>query len=181
MNRALGEVSIQNNQVTITLNALVKYIPTEIVTLYVAAASATPSLRVAIPVVDGKLVYWGFAALTPVLLILMYASKRASDGIPPLPKAKELPWWKMSAATVAFLVWALAVPGNPYVLGDSGAVIAGFGAIIISTLLTLLEPIFERPAAASPQPLPAPSGPAPSLPQNNPPPTSPTIPPGGAG
>ncbi|MCL5275063.1 MAG: hypothetical protein M1434_10030 [Chloroflexi bacterium] len=188
--RALNEASIQDNQVTITLNALVKYIPTEIVTLYVAAASATPSLRVAIPVVDGRLVYWGFAAMTPILLILMYASKRASDGIPPLPKAKELPWWKMSAATVAFLVWALAVPGNPYVLGDSGAVIAGFGAIIISTLLTLLEPIFERPSAISPQPSPVPTVPQPvpqpttpqPAPQTSPQPTTPpTVPPTGAG
>ncbi len=175
---------IQDNQVAITLNALVKYIPTEIVTLYVAASSTTQSLQTAMPFIDARLLYWGFTALTPLLLVLMYASKRASDGLPVLPKAREMPWWKMSAATVAFMVWALAVPGNPYVVGNGAPIIASFGAIIISTLLSLLEPIFERPfPAAPPQPDPVPEIPPVTTPQQpapQPPPTKPPLtPPGG--
>ena len=148
--RAATEVAVQDNQISNTVNALVKYIPTEIVTLYVAAASATPAVRSAIPDFDARITYWGFAILTPLLLILVYASKRASSGLATLPPVSQLPWWKMVAATIAFLIWALAVPSNPYITGDSGAVVAGFGAVIISTLLSLLEPIFERPTPVTP-------------------------------
>jgi hypothetical protein len=156
--RALTEFGIQDNPITATLNALVKYIPTEIITLYVAAASATPSLAIVLPLMNGKTVYWGFAAITPIILMLLYASKRASDGLSPLPDARQWPWWKMTAATIAFLVWALAVPGNPYVHSDSGAIVAGLGAVIVSSLLSLLEPIFERPQPIDTPPLsPAPS------------------------
>jgi hypothetical protein len=49
----------------------------------------------------------------------------------------------MIASTLAFMVWALAVPSSPYLTGESGKVIAAFGAILISTFLTLLEPVFE--------------------------------------
>ncbi len=55
---------------------------------------------------------------------------------------------KMFAATAAFLVWALAVPAAPTYPRNERAR-AGFGAIIISTFLSLLEPIFERPASKS--------------------------------
>ena len=152
--RALTEFGIQENPITVTLNALVKYIPTEVVTLYVAAASASPALKVALPVISAQVIYWGFGVVTPLLLLLLYASKRATDGLPALPKIRQWPWWKMAAATVAFLVWALAVPGNPYVAGDGGAVVAGFGAVIVSSLLSLLEPIFERPQSMDPPPPP---------------------------
>lgn len=179
--RVAGTFSAQDNQVAITLNALVKYIPTEVVTLYVAAASTAQSLRNAIsmPLIDGRLLYWGFTVLTPVLLVLMYASKRATDGLPALPKIREMPWWKMTAATVAFSVWALAVPGNPYVSGDGAPIVASFGAIIISTLLSLLEPIFERPAPAGTSNT-APYSPTPSTPSPLPGSTKPPLtPPGG--
>ncbi len=148
--RAATEMAVQDNDVSNTLSTLVKYIPTEVVTLYVAAASATQAVRSAIPSFDGRITYWAFAVLTPVILILVYAGKRASSGLPVLPPVAQWPWWRMVAATIAFLVWGLAVPGNPYVVGDAGAVAAGFGAIVISTLLSLLEPIFERPTPMVP-------------------------------
>jgi hypothetical protein len=55
----------------------------------------------------------------------------------------------MCAATVAFIVWALAVPGNPYLSGAASA-IAGLGAMLTSSLLQLMTPIFERPVTAGP-------------------------------
>ena len=56
----------------------------------------------------------------------------------------NLPWWKLVASTIAFSVWALAVPNTPYLNSQSGKIVAAFGALFVSTLLTLLEPIFER-------------------------------------
>jgi len=137
----------EDNKVTSALEMLTKYIPTESITLYVAAVSAAPAIAsITSGIVTGVILYWGFAVLTPLLLLLVLMSKRASDGQPPVPK--RWPWWKLVAATIAFLVWALAVPNNPYVQGDAAAVVAGFGAILISSILSLLEPIFDRPATS---------------------------------
>lgn len=134
----------QNNTVTGSLDLLVKYIPTEVITLYVATLSAAPALQDLFPRMQTGDIYWGFTIVTPLLLFLVYVNKRATSGLTPLPPAKEWPWWKLFAATVAFMVWALAVPGNPYVSGETAAVIAALGAVFISMILNLLEPIFEK-------------------------------------
>jgi hypothetical protein len=139
-----GDEADRNNTVTGSLNLLVKYIPTEVITLYVATLSAAPALQEIFPSIRTNDIYWGFAIITPLLLFLVYVNKRATSGLTPVPPAREWPWWKLIAATLAFMVWALAVPGNPYVSGETAAVLAGLGAVFISMLLNLLEPIFER-------------------------------------
>jgi len=128
------------------LSMLVKYIPTESVTLYVAAISAAAALKSIWSQVNAVQIYWFFAALTPVIFILVLLGKRRMMHLLPLlPPVREFPWWKLIACTVAFLVWALAVPGNPYISGESAGAVVGFFAIFISTILSLLEPIFDRP------------------------------------
>ena len=130
--------------VTNALSMLVKYIPTESVTLYVAAISAAAALN-SFWSITGAHIYWFFAALTPIIFILIYLGKRRALRLPTLPPVGELPLWKLFACTVAFLVWALAVPGNPYISPENGGAVVGFFALFISTVLSLLEPIFERP------------------------------------
>lgn len=145
---ASSEDVAQSNTVTGSLNLLVKYIPTEVITLYVATLSAAPALQDVFPNVGTNDIYWGFTIITPLLLFLVYVNKRATSGLRPIvPQAREWPWWKLFAATVAFMVWALAVPGNPYVPGETAAVLAALGAVFISMLLNLLEPVFERKTA----------------------------------
>ncbi|MFW5941480.1 MAG: hypothetical protein ACOC9V_02645 [Chloroflexota bacterium] len=139
-----GEDVDRDNMVTGSLNLLVKYIPTEVITLYVATLSAAPALQEVFPPIRTGDIYWGFTIITPLLLFLIYVNKRATSGLTPVPPARQWPWWKLIAATVAFMVWALAVPGNPYVSGSTAAVLAGLGAVFISMMLNLLEPIFER-------------------------------------
>jgi hypothetical protein len=58
---------------------------------------------------------------------------------------KDFPWWKLLASTIAFLVWALAVPTSPYLSGQAGGAVAALAALFISTFLSLFEPIFDRP------------------------------------
>lgn len=134
----------KNEQVSNALSMLVKYIPTESVTLYVAAVSATLALKSVWSGITEHSIYWFFGVFTPVLFALIYLGKRRAANLPTFPPLSEWPWWKMFAATVAFLVWALAVPGNPYVKGDTSGAVAGFFAIFISTVLSVLEPIFDR-------------------------------------
>src|SRR5688572_9005662 len=51
------EVAAQSNAVTASLESLVKYIPTEAVTLYVATLSAAHLLRSLMPGFDARMIY----------------------------------------------------------------------------------------------------------------------------
>jgi hypothetical protein len=146
--QAQNEKAVIENKVSSVRNVLFKYIPTESITLYVAAASASPALLTMFPGLTPTVSYWSFGILTPILVLLIYFGKcRASNLVIPFLLVSKWPLWKMFAATIAFLVWALAVPGNPYIRGQAAGVVAGFLAIFISTLLSILEPIFERAPA----------------------------------
>jgi hypothetical protein len=145
---AVGAEDGGNAPANNALSMLVKYIPTESITLYVAAASASGALKNFSPKLTEESIYWFFGALTPVLFALIFIGKLRASGLWPLTSLKDWPWWKTFAATVAFLVWALAVPGPPDIRGDVSGAVAGFLAIFISTLLSILEPIFDRPARA---------------------------------
>lgn len=131
------------------LNQLTRYIPTESITLYVAACSAMDALKSIFDFVTEERIYWLFAILTPILFLLIYAGKRRNNGLSPFPRLKNLPWWKLISSTIAFLGWALAIPNAPYLHGSSntpniaGGAIAAFIAILISTILSICEPIFE--------------------------------------
>ena len=52
----------------------------------------------------------------------------------------------VETSTIAFAAWALAIPGSPYlsVKGADGGVVAALIALFASTILSLLEPVFER-------------------------------------
>jgi len=133
------------------LDALIKYIPTESVALYLAAAALMPSLADAykVPVIDfvkGGL-YWGFAiGITPLLFILILLAKRREAGLSTIPSNTEFPWWEFVAATIAFGVWAMLIPNGPFhsaALGIVGPVLA----LAVSMFLNLLEKIFARSPA----------------------------------
>lgn len=144
----------QKTKASSALDALTRFIPTEAVTLYIAAVAAMPALEDTFNVTKEG-VYWFCAALTPILLFLIIFGKRRSLKWSGDPKYKELPvfpgwrkwpWFKFFAATVAFLVWALAVEGSPYFEGVYAKMVAAFGALVVSTFLTLLEPLLSRKA-----------------------------------
>lgn len=130
------------------LSALVKYIPTESVTLYVAAVSATPALKMAWPGLTEMGIYWFFGVLTPLIFALVFIGKLRAEGLWPLRSLSDWPWWKTFAATVAFFAWALAVPGKPDIERDTSGTVAALLALLVSTLLSLLEPVFDRAPAA---------------------------------
>jgi hypothetical protein len=130
------------------LDSLVKYVPTESVTLYVAATAALSSVTPS-AALGPERIYWGFVVLTPTLFILIYMGKRRSQKLPLLPKAvAQWPWWKLIASTIAFGVWALAVP--PLLSTDLGKVASAFGALLVSTLLSLIGAVIEPPEPDAP-------------------------------
>jgi hypothetical protein len=144
---AVAREAYEENQVTNALSMLVKYIPTESITLYIAALSAGVALQKFSPHITAKFIYWFFAILTPLLVLVIYFGKRKVAKLQPsVPRLGEWPWWKTIAATIAFLVWALAVPGNPYVSEPLQSALVGFLAVFVSTILSVFEPLFDRPA-----------------------------------
>jgi hypothetical protein len=137
---------LQKTPASNALDSLVKYIPTEVITLYVAAAAALSSLTATFPVITPWRLYWGFVALTPVLFLLIYIGKRRAQKLPPLPRGfATWPWWKLIASTFAFMTWALAIP--PLLTTEADKVLAGFGALLISTMLSVVGGAVEPPEA----------------------------------
>lgn len=119
-------------------SALTKYIPTETITLYVAAVANQKSLGEVWSWCTAQVVYCAFATATPIVVLLLYMSK--ITGAKPWFKPLEWPWWGLFAGTVAFAIWAWAVPGNPVMdtAKPAPAAIAAFLALVISSGLSLL-------------------------------------------
>ena len=145
-NRSAATTTTSDTGASNALSMLVKYIPTESITLYVAAIAAAPAL--ATLRISTIAIYWFFGILTPILTLAIYFGKRRAAKLKPIPKPAEWPWWETIAGTIAFLVWALAVPNNPYIEGQTQGAIAGFFAIFISTILSVFENVFKSPAEA---------------------------------
>jgi hypothetical protein len=147
---------VQKTSSATALDGLVKYIPTESITLYLAATAAFSSLKKPAPTLGPMYLYWGFVVLTPILFLLIYLGKRRSQNLPLLPDTiGGWPWWKLIASTIAFMVWALAVP--PLVDGDLGKITVAFGALLVSTLLSLIGSVVEPDPVPAPVPVPAPA------------------------
>jgi hypothetical protein len=137
------------NAMTTALKVIVTYIPTEVLTLYVAVLAAiqvpngTPSRSLYIT-------FYCFLAGTPLIVWLVYAAKVKSGG-KPLPLApRKWPLWEMCAATVAYTAWAFALPDSPFKSFTNWytPALAGVVVLIISALLGLLAPLFQRPLPA---------------------------------
>jgi hypothetical protein len=101
------------------LAVLVKYIPTETMTLYIAVAAAFGEITVP----QGKQIHdadfqsrWIAVAVLLVitLAIALALSYRAQKDVHTQGDFKfRTPWFDVSAAGVAFLVWALSLPTTP--------------------------------------------------------------------
>lgn len=125
-----------------TMNVLTGYIPTEILTCYVAFVAALHSS--AKPMMDAEwIAFWCFLVVTPVVFWLVYAAKvKGADKALPL-SFSSLPLWEMVASTIAFAAWAFALPNSPFARLDwYSSAIAGLVILLASTVLGLLAPIF---------------------------------------
>ena len=147
--RAAGGVNAPpdtpSNSVSTALAVLTTYIPTEVLTLYVAvlAAIQDPARRSFAPL---WITFWAFLIATPVVVWLIYAAKVRSAGKPMPIAPSTWPLWEMVAATIAYLAWAVAMPNAPFAeLSWYSAPLSGVTVLVISTILGLLAPIFQRP------------------------------------
>src|SRR5947207_497975 len=94
-----------STQIDTALHVLFGYIPTEVLTLYVAVLAAVQQAN-KITSADW-IAFWSFLVATPIVVWLVYGAKvKAANK--PLPLAfGAWPLWEMLAATVAYSAWAL--------------------------------------------------------------------------
>lgn len=141
---------------------LVQYIPTETVTLFMAAVSVVNSLD-HIPVMANLSPLWMvavFTLVTPLMLLTAaYATFRESQrgGKIPTTQRFKLPTFDLVASAIAFVPWAFSVPGlfpEPNTTtaaaqsqnvwsGEVGQVFAAFLAFATSWFLSQMRRIWE--------------------------------------
>lgn len=132
------------------LKRLIEHMPTETITLFWLAVPASEGLATwwfsSKPTGPTSIDWFLFAfllLLTPALLLLIYLSGLASRKAP-RPPARVWPWWKAAVSMIAFATWAFAVPGNPFVRDPLLLMVVWFGATLVSTLISLLDPIVDE-------------------------------------
>jgi hypothetical protein len=134
-------INAQTPEIKTALTKIARFIPTETVTIYLGAISASVALQTTVNWLTPQLVYWVTGiGLTPLIFFLIWAIERTKTK---KLSFSEFPYWKLSAAILAFLIWALAVPGNPYVTSDVAKMAVAFAALVISIFLDLIDQFFE--------------------------------------
>jgi hypothetical protein len=134
-----------NGNVETAINVLFGYIPTEIITLYVAVLGAIG--------VEGEVTrsewasFWFFLFATPTVFWLVYAAKLKNANLPLPFSLGVLPIWEMVAATTSFFAWAFALPQSPFADFKDwySPALAGVAVLITSAILGLIAPFFQRP------------------------------------
>jgi hypothetical protein len=123
---------------------LVGFIPGEVLTAYLAVGAAIAATT---SVEQPKLTLrWAmfavFGLLTPVAGYALWRAK-----VPSSPTRRRAPWLEMAAATVAFVVWGISLPGSPLIswrLYDPAYPV--IAVIIGGLVLSLVTPFAQRPA-----------------------------------
>lgn len=96
-------------QVNTSLEALKRYIPTELLALYLPFVSIAQDQLGKDAVAFLHWTYLGFLAATPFVVWLIYVAKAAESGTK--WAWRDLPRFEAALATAAFAVWGATVPG----------------------------------------------------------------------
>ncbi len=147
-----------SSQIDTALHVLFGYIPTEVLTLYVAVLAAVqPSIKLISaqataaqavrPTTAGEwIAFWSFLAATPLVVWLTYGAKIKAAGRPLPLEFAAWPLWEMFAAAIAYCAWAFALPNAPFsTYAWYSAALSGVAVLVASTVLGLLAPFFQRP------------------------------------
>jgi hypothetical protein len=131
------------NGVNTALHVLFGYIPTEVLTLYVAVLAAIQKAG-RVTRADWS-TFWVFLVATPFIVWIVYAAKLKNAQKPMPWKFKGWPVWEMCAATIAYSAWAFALPNSPFTdYGWYSSGLAGICVLVASTVLGLLAPFFQK-------------------------------------
>ena len=146
--RSTGESTRAASPATSTLGAIAAYIPTEVLTVYVAAVAALAGSDVSVL----WAAFWLFLIATPIVVWLTYAGKvRQATGTLPA-SVSQWPKWEMAAATIAYVAWAFALPETPFAgLSFYSAAVGAVVVLVATTLIGLVAPVVQGPLPGTPQ------------------------------
>ncbi len=133
----------KTNNIETAFNVLFGYIPTEVITLYVAVLAA---VGVEAKVTQTEwVVFWIFLLATPLVVWLVYGAKLKSLDKPLPLSYGSWPLWEMCAATLSFAAWSFALPQSPFTTcAWYSSALSGLVVLIASTILGLIAPFFQR-------------------------------------
>jgi len=135
---------------TSTVQSIATYIPSDVLTVYIAAIAAFGTTTVGSP--EAWAAFVVFLIASPVAVWASFATSwRASNSTLPL-SPRQWPSFAMAASLLAFAAWAFALPQTPFaVFGWYNSAIAGLVVLITLTVLGVARPLFgplPKPAAA---------------------------------
>lgn len=121
---------------------LTRYIPTEIVTLYIAWWAVLEKVNAA-----DQVRWWSFFVfliLTPIVAWMIFAAKVVGRKEPIPWDWKLWPKWKFGAATAAYVVWVFSLPKSVFATFKwYDPVYAGFAILLTTIMLGILGGIFD--------------------------------------
>lgn len=141
---APGGVNPQNAApIDTAFNVLFGYVPTEVLTLYVAVLATIHQPNKITSAM--WITFWCFLFATPIVVWLVYGAKLKAVQKPLPLTYGEWPIWEMFAATVAYCAWVFALPNSPF-LGYPwySSALSGVVVLVTSTALGLIAPFFQR-------------------------------------
>lgn len=131
-------------QMDTAFSVLFGYIPTEILTLYVAVLAAVHQTD-KVTRADWS-AFWTALVATPIVVWLVFGAKVKAAGKPLPLRFGAWPVWEMLAGTVAYCAWAFALPNSPFSeYSWYSSALSGVAVLVASTILGLLAPLFQRP------------------------------------
>jgi hypothetical protein len=144
---ATGDAPDTQNTFTSALTALMAYIPTEILTAYVAVLAGLEVAEQQTQAPPGAWVlFWIFLVLTPALVWALYAGKCRTAGKVLPTNPRKWPMWEMSAATIAFVVWAFTLPNTGFAdLAWYRPGVATAAVLLVTIVLAGVAPIVQQP------------------------------------
>ncbi len=133
------------------MQVIMTYVPTEIIALYTSIATAIQTVPGSGGTEnDGSLSAWiAFGVclmLTPLSVLLLYASKVKQANKPLSFAINKWPLWEMTAASLAFFAWAFSMPGSPF-RSIQGFYSPGIAAIVLpatAMLIGMAAPLMHR-------------------------------------
>jgi hypothetical protein len=148
LEQATAAPSASQSSGTVLLKAVATYIPSEILTLYVAVVAVLAPVKDPTHIPDSAWATFAiFLILTPVVVWLTFATKikNAGGALPISPHT--WPMWEMSAATIAYFAWAFALPASPFIAFQDvySPSLAGLLVTCVTAALGLLGPVMSKP------------------------------------
>jgi hypothetical protein len=142
-------VPAQGSATLAALKSIVTYIPTEILTVYVAVSAALSDAGTSSR--TGQWVaFWVFLALAPMTVWALFGAQlRVRDNALPLDPTRW-PWPELIVATFGYALWAFTLPGAPFADFDWYRPSLGAAVLLVGTLvLGLGAPLFTRASATA--------------------------------